>query len=50
MIDEKDIKVQINKYHKLLEELMVENTNMQDEFVAEALVKKLPNSQNDYKQ
>ena len=50
MTDEKDIKLQINEYHKLLEELRAENINLPDEFVAGVLFEKLPNSWNDYKQ
>ena len=50
MTDEKDIKLQINEYHKLLEELRAENINLPDEFVAGVLIEKLPGSWNDYKQ
>ena len=50
MTEEKDIKLQINEYHKLLEELRAENINLPDEFVAGVLIEKLPDSWNDYKQ
>ena len=50
MTKAKDIKLQINEYHKLLEELRAENINLPDEFVAGVLIEKLPNSWNDYKQ
>ena len=43
MIEDKDIKVQINKYHNLLE-----NTTLPDEFVFKLLVEKLPESQTSY--
>lgn len=39
---DKDIKLQINGYHKLLEDLKAENINMQEEFVAGLLIEKLP--------
>lgn len=50
MVEDKDIKQQINEYHKLLEELKAENINLQEEFVAGILIEKLPESWNDYKQ
>lgn len=49
MVDDKEIKVQINEYHKLLEDLKVENIMLQGEFVADLLIEKLPKSWNDYK-
>ncbi|XP_031271630.1 uncharacterized protein LOC116130020 [Pistacia vera] len=50
MTDDKDIKMQINEYHKLLEDLKAENINLQDEFIAGLLIEKLPRSWKDYKQ
>nr|KYP33235.1 Retrovirus-related Pol polyprotein from transposon TNT 1-94 [Cajanus cajan] len=50
MTKEKDIKVQINEYHKLLEDLKSENLSLPDEFVSELLIEKLPESWTDYKQ
>ncbi|XP_039140534.1 uncharacterized protein LOC120277756 [Dioscorea cayenensis subsp. rotundata] len=50
MTEDKDIKVQINEYHKLLEDLKLENIILQEEFVAGLLIEKLPHSWNDYKQ
>ena len=41
IVDDKDIKVQINEYHKLLEDLQVENIILLDEFVANILIKKI---------
>lgn len=49
MSEEKDIKDQINEYHKLIEELKAENIPLPDEFVAGILIEKLPESWNDYK-
>ncbi|KAI9075178.1 hypothetical protein K1719_042909 [Acacia pycnantha] len=40
MIADKDVKLQINEYHKLLEELRAENINLLDEFVAGILIEK----------
>ena len=42
--DEKDIKLQINEYHKLIEELKIEKIMLQEKFVVGILIKKLPNS------
>ena len=42
MIEDKDIKIQINEYDKLLEDIKVENIILPDEFVSELLIKKLP--------
>jgi len=50
MIKDKDIKTQINEYHKLLEDIKAENILLPDEFVLELLIKKLPSSCTDYKQ
>src|SRR5262245_15200813 len=50
MTKDKDIKKQINEYHKLLKELRVKNITLQDEFVAGMLIEKLPESWKDYKQ
>jgi len=50
MIEDKDIKIQINEYHKLLEDIKVENIVLPDEFISELLIKKLPQSWTDYKQ
>jgi len=50
MNEEKDIKVQINEYHKLLEDLKTENIFLPDEFVYELLIEKLSKSRTDYKQ
>jgi len=50
MIEDKDIKIQINEYDKLLEDIKVENIILPDEFVSELLIKKLPLSWTDYKQ
>jgi len=44
MTDDKDIKVQINEYHKLLEELKVEDITVQDQLKAGFLIEKLPES------
>ena len=41
--------VQINEYHKLLEDLKAENIALKEEFVAGLLIEKLPKSWNDYK-
>ena len=50
MIGNKDIKLQINEYHKLLEELRVEKIELPEQFVVGLLIEKLPDSWNDYKQ
>jgi len=49
MIEDKDIKIQINEYHKLLEDIKAENIVLPDEFVSELLIEKLPQSWTDYK-
>jgi len=50
MIEDKDIKIQINEYHKLLEDIKAENIVLPDEFVSELLIEKLSSSWTDYKQ
>ncbi|XP_039165345.1 uncharacterized protein LOC120291714 [Eucalyptus grandis] len=50
MSDDKEIKTQINEYHKLVEDLKAENINLQEEFLAGLLIEKLPESWNNYKQ
>ncbi|WRX23638.1 hypothetical protein QQP08_016125 [Theobroma cacao] len=50
MTDDKDIKSQINKYHKLVDDLKVEKINLQEEFIARLLIEKLLESWNGYKQ
>ncbi|KAF7844616.1 putative RNA-directed DNA polymerase [Senna tora] len=50
MVDDKDIKQQINEYHRLLEELHTEKITLPDEFVAGILIEKLPESWSAYKQ
>ncbi|XP_014499072.1 uncharacterized protein LOC106760139 [Vigna radiata var. radiata] len=50
MIEDKDIKTQINEYHKLLEDIKAENIILSNEFVSELLIEKLPPSWTDYKQ
>jgi len=49
MIKDKDIKIQINEYHKLLKDIKVENILLPDEFVLELLIEKLLSSWTDYK-
>jgi len=50
IIGDKDIKIQINEYHKLLEDIKEENIILLDEFVSELLIEKLPPLWIDYKQ
>ena len=50
MVDNKDIKLQINKYHKLLEELRAGKIELPEQFIAGLLIEKLPHSWSDYKQ
>jgi len=50
MIEGKDIKIQINEYHKLIEDIKTKSITLPDEFVSELLIKKLPQSWTDYKQ
>ncbi|KAK3445934.1 hypothetical protein EUGRSUZ_A01132 [Eucalyptus grandis] len=47
MFNDKEIKTQINEYHKLVEDLKAENINLQELF---ASIEKLPESWNNYKQ
>ena len=44
MVDNKDIKLQISEYHKLLEELRAKKIELPEQFVAELLIEKLPDS------
>ena len=44
MNDEKDIKVQINEYHKLLENLKTKNISLPDLLTSKLLIKKLSES------
>ena len=48
MVDNKDIKLQINEYHKLLEELRAEKIELLEQFVAGLLIEKLLDSRSDY--
>ena len=41
MNEEKDIKVQIKEYPKLLEDLKTENISLPDEFISDLLIEKL---------
>ena len=50
MIEGKDIKIQINEYHKLIEDIKTESITLPNEFVSELLIEKLPQSWTDYKQ
>ena len=50
MVDKKDIKLQINEYHKLLEELRAEKIELPEKFIAGLLIEKLHDSLSDYKQ
>ena len=50
MVDNKDIKLQITEYHKLLEELKVKKIELPEQFVAGLLIEKLPDSWSEYKQ
>jgi len=44
MVKNKDIKTQINKYHRLLEDMKAKNINLLEGFIARILIKKkLPN-------
>jgi len=44
MIEDEDIQIQINKNHKLLEDIKVENITLPDGFVSKLLIEKLPHS------
>lgn len=48
MTDDKDIWVQINEYHKQLEDLKAKNVNLLDDFITKLLIEKLPKSWTDY--
>jgi len=50
IIEGKDIKIQINEYHKLLEDIKAESIALPDEFVSELLIEKLLQSWTNYKQ
>ena len=50
MVDSKDIKLKINKYHKLLEELRAGKIELLEQFIAGLMIEKLPDSWSDYKQ
>ena len=50
MVDNDDIKLQINEYHKLLEELKAEKIVLSEQFVAGLLIEKLLDSWSEYKQ
>jgi len=50
MIEDKDIKIQINEYYKRLEDIKAKSIALLDEFVSELLIKKLLQSWTDYKQ
>ena len=50
MVDNKNIKLQINEYHKLLEELRDEKIELFEQFVVGLLIEKLLDSWSDYKQ
>jgi len=49
MIEDKDMKIQINEYHMFLEDIKAENIILPDEFVSELLIEKLPSSWIEYK-
>jgi len=50
MTKDKNIKIQINEYHKMLKDIKAANIILPDQFVLELLVEKLPSSWTDYKQ
>ena len=50
MIEGKDFKIQINEYHKLIEDIKTESITLPDEFMSKLLIEKLPQSWTDYKQ
>jgi len=50
IIEGKDIKIQINEYHKLLEDIKAKSITLLNEFVSELLIEKLLQSWTDYKQ
>lgn len=50
MVEGKDVKVQINEFHKLIEDLKSEKIILSQQFVAGVLMEKLALSWIDYKQ
>ncbi|XP_060182941.1 uncharacterized protein LOC132612882 [Lycium barbarum] len=50
MTEDKDVKMQINEFHKLVEDLKSEKIILPEQFVAGMLIEKLPQSWSDYKQ
>jgi len=50
MIEDKDIKIKINEYHKLLGDIKTESIVLPNEFVSKLLIEKLPQSWINYKQ
>ena len=50
MVDNKDINLQINEYHKFLGELRAEKIELPEQFVAGLLIEKLLDLWSDYKQ
>ena len=44
----KNIKVQINEYHKQLEDIKIKNISLLDNFVSELLIEKLSDSWTNY--
>ena len=50
MVDNKDIKLRINEYLKLLKELRAEKIELPKQFVVGLLIEKLPDSWSNYKQ
>ncbi|KAL3504152.1 hypothetical protein ACH5RR_033993 [Cinchona calisaya] len=49
MTDEKEMKIQTNKYQKLLEDLKAEEILLPEKFAVGVLIEKLPDSWIDYK-
>nr|KYP46090.1 hypothetical protein KK1_032325 [Cajanus cajan] len=49
MTEEKDIKIQINEYHKLLEDLKSKNLFLPNVFILELLIEKLLENWTNYK-
>ena len=50
IVDNKDIKLQINEYHKLLEELRAEKIELPKQFITGLLINKITDSWSDYEQ
>jgi hypothetical protein len=44
MMDNKDIKIQINEYYRLLDDMKAKNINLSKGLVVEILIEKLTNS------